>query len=157
MNFATREDIEAPIDEVFAALSDFEGFERAALRRGAAVTRTDVPPVAGVGMGWRVVFDYRGKRRTLTGRLAAMEVPSMMRFTGDATAVSGVLMLELVALSRRATRVSVSLDIEPKTLVARIFVQSLRLTKGRVNDRFAKRVKAFAMGIEDRLRSATLN
>lgn len=153
MDFSTKEDIEAPIDAVFAALQDFDGFERAAMRRGAEVVRTDVPRLTGAGIGWRVGFDYRGKRRSITGRLEAIEAPVLMRFSGVAKAFSATLTLDLVALSRRRTRVSVALSVEPKTLVARIFIQSLRLTKTRVNARFAKRVKTFARGLEDRLRT----
>ncbi len=35
MKFSTRKDIDAPIDHVFASVSDFQVYERAAMRRGA--------------------------------------------------------------------------------------------------------------------------
>ena len=44
MKFSTREDIEAPVDHVFAEVSDFAGFERRALRHGADITRLDEGP-----------------------------------------------------------------------------------------------------------------
>ena len=63
MQFSTKEDIEAPIAEVFDMLYEFESFERAAMRRGAEVRRVDDLAAPGVGMMWQAVFDLRGKRR----------------------------------------------------------------------------------------------
>lgn len=156
MKLSTKVDIEAPIDAMFGALTDFEGFERAALRRGADVVRMGQPRPNGVDQVWRLAFDYRGKRRQLTARLVALDRPNMLRFQGTAKSLDGTLVVDLVALSRRQTRITVALDITPKTLPARIFVQSLVFARGRINDRFARRIGAFAKMIEDRLRKPSL-
>ena len=156
MKFSTKVDIEAPIDDVFAALTDFDGFERAALRRGADVVRMGQPRPNGVDQVWRVTFAYRGKLRQLTARLVALDRPNALRFQGTAKSLDGQMLVDLVALSRRQTRVTVTLDIAPKTLPARIFVQSLVFARSRINERFAKRVRTFAQQIEDKLRKPTL-
>ena len=49
MKFSTRTDIAAPVEFVFAQLSDFPGFEAAARRRGAEVTRLDTLAAPGRG------------------------------------------------------------------------------------------------------------
>ena len=41
MKLASKKDVEAPIAQVWAALTDFETWERAAMRRGVEVARTD--------------------------------------------------------------------------------------------------------------------
>jgi carbon monoxide dehydrogenase subunit G len=156
MKLSTKVDIEAPIDDVFGALTDFEGFERAALRRGAEVVRMGQPRPNGVDQVWRVGFDYRGKRRLLTARLVALDRPNALRFQGTAKSLDGEMLVDLVALSRRQTRVTVAMEIKPKTLSARIFVQSLVFARSRINDRFAKRIRSFAQMIEDRLRKPSL-
>lgn len=156
MKLTTKLDVEAPIEEVFAALTDFDGFERAALRRGAEVARLERPGVSGVGQSWRVAFIYRGKRRELTARLMSKEVPTALRFQGTSKSLDGELRVDLVALSRRCTRVTVNLDIVAKTLTARIFIQSLVFARGRINDRFDKRIRLFGQSIEDGLRKPTL-
>ena len=40
MKLSTRDDIEAPLSFVFDSFADTESWERAAMRRGAEVTRT---------------------------------------------------------------------------------------------------------------------
>ena len=49
MKSSKREDIEAPIDYVYARVTDFQGFERQALRRAADLQR--VRDWAGCRMG----------------------------------------------------------------------------------------------------------
>ena len=65
MKLSTRQDIEAPLADVYAAFADVEGWERAALRRGAEVTRRDNLRGLAVGMGWLAAFIYRGKARKI--------------------------------------------------------------------------------------------
>ena len=49
MKLSSRQDIEAPVAFVFDALNDFQAWERAALRRGAEVARTDKMNVTAQG------------------------------------------------------------------------------------------------------------
>ena len=65
MKSSTREDIEAPIDYVYARVTDFQGFERQALRRGADVQRIDGGSAIRLGAAWDVAFKFRGKDRKM--------------------------------------------------------------------------------------------
>lgn len=56
MKFSTREDIDLPIDQVFAQVSDLDQFERAALRRGVKIRRMDDSAQPKVGMAWEMDF-----------------------------------------------------------------------------------------------------
>ena len=56
MKLTTRQDIEAPLDFVYARLTDFDHFERMAMRRGAEIERTDRLKTPGIGMAWRLKF-----------------------------------------------------------------------------------------------------
>jgi len=76
MKFSTKEDIEAPLEAVFEMMCDFETFERAAMRRGAEVQRTDTKTVPGVGMAWRAAFMLRGKRRQVELETVTFERPN---------------------------------------------------------------------------------
>jgi hypothetical protein len=153
MKLSTREDIEAPIEAVFEQLSDFDGFERAVLRRGAEVMRNDSLTAHGVGMSWRTVFNYRGKERRLEIVMTEYQVPDRMRIDSTSKAVEMVVEIDLVAMSRSRTRMSMSLDVRPRTIPARLVIQSLKLARQNVLKRFRKRVGEFAMEIETRAKA----
>jgi len=150
MQFSSKEDIEAPIEDVFAALSEFETFERSAIRRGIEVQRIDESAPVAPGMAWDAAFDLRGKRRKLHLTLTDYDPPETMRFESQSTGLTGVMSFELVALSPRRTRLSVVLNLAPKTLSARLFLQSLKLAKANLTKRYKLRVAEFAKHIEER-------
>jgi len=154
MKLATREDIEAPIDEVFRQLSDFDGFERAVLRRGAEVARTDELAHPGPGMNWRMEFKYRGKMRKLKLELTEHQAPDRMRIDSVSPNTNMVIEIDLVALSRNRTRMNLSLDVRPRTIPARLVIQSLKLARQNVLKRFRRRIGDFAADLEARAKSS---
>ena len=148
MKFSTREDIEAPIEHVFQAVTDFDGFERQALRRGAEVSRQDTHGRPGVGSEWKLRFAFRGKQRNVDARISQFEAPHGFLADTRSGGLEGKVSLELVALSPRRTRMQVVVDLAPKTLSARLLIQSLKFAKGNLNKRFSNRVWQFAQDIE---------
>lgn len=150
MKFSSREDIEAPIADVFEMLSDFNLYERSAMRRGAEVRRTDAMTENGVGMAWDAKFVMRGKKRTIQTQLIAYDAPSAMVFDSTAKGLESRLTIDLVALSLNRTRMAVGLELTPKSIPARLFIQSLKLGKARLTSRFKLKVAQFAKDLEDR-------
>ena len=150
MQFSSKEDIEAPIEAVFQAISDFEQFERSAIRRGIEVQRVDDAAPVAPGLAWNTAFDMRGKRRDLHLTLTGYQPPEAMEFTSESAGLGGVMTVELVALSPRRTRLGIVLTLTPKTLPARLFLQSLKLAKGNLTKRFKKKVGEFAKAVEER-------
>lgn len=150
MKFSSKEDIEAPIDRVFAALSQFESYERSAMRRGIAVQRVDPSAPVDVGLAWDVQFKMRGKQRDARLELVQFDHPVAMQVTSRTQGIDAVLQLDLLALSQTRTRMSVSLELTPTTLSARLFVQSLKLAKTNLTKRFKLKVADYAKDMEDR-------
>lgn len=150
MKFSTKEDIDAPIDAVFAMLCDFETFERAAMRRGAEVQRTDTKTVPGVGMGWRSAFSLRGKRRQVEIEMITFDKPNEMVFEARSQGLLSVMSVELVALSKSRTRIMMAFDIKPLNLSARLLVQSLKLAKTSLTKKYKLRVAEFVKTLEER-------
>lgn len=149
MIFVTTEDIEAPIDMVFRAVSDFDSFERSALRRGLEVRPFEENTPEGPVKGWNVAFQYRGKNRESVARL--MDVVQDQGFTinGNTGGIHGHMVVDLVALSKLHTRLKVTVDVSAKTLSSRLLLQSMKLAKTKLSQRFEKRVSTMAQEIED--------
>lgn len=150
MKFSAKEDIEAPIDAVFDMVSDFDVFERAAMLRGAEVRRGDAMTAPGSGMTWEAAFVLRGKRREVSLTLDKFDPPIGYAVAGDARNMTGEFTVELLALSRQRTRLAIQLDIKPKTLSARLLIQSLRLVKTKLTKRFKLRIAEYARNLEER-------
>ena len=155
MIFTTHEDIEAPIEYVFAQVSDFAEIERAILKRGAEVQRKVDQTPPGVGMAWEIAFDLRDKRREIEMTLVAYDPFDSMCFDVVSPSMDGGLVLELLALSRGRTRLTLKSKLKPKNLSARLMVQSLKLARKNLTQRYEMRVASFARDVEVRyIRSA---
>ncbi|HGG05428.1 MAG TPA: SRPBCC family protein [Aliiroseovarius sp.] len=150
MQFSAREDVEAPIDAVFRAITDFEGFERAMLRRGAEIARTDSLPAPGQGMSWQVQFDFRNRRRSAEVILSELDIPNRMVLLAKSGGVDADFKVDLVPLSRSRTRMDIVSELTPTGLSARLFLQPLKLARSKMSNRFRKRVAKFAVSVEDR-------
>lgn len=150
MKFSGRTDIEAPIAYVFDMLTDFDYWERAAMRRGADVARTDKLKAAGAGMSWHLRFGWRGRERQLQMKLETLERPHLIAFAGDGPSVTLGIHCELMELSAKRCRMIVQTEVKPKTLAARLFIQSMKLARGKVMKRYDARLKSAATLIEAR-------
>lgn len=150
MKFTTKEDVEVPIEAVFDMLCDFESFERSAMRRGAEVQRVDQMTRPGVGMTWKVAFDLRGKRREMELEMVSFERPEEMVLESTSPGLLGQMKFELMPLSRSRTRVLVELEVKPLNLSARLLVQSLKLAKTSLTNKYKQRVAEYAKSMEDR-------
>lgn len=148
MKLSTREDIEAPIDYVFGRASDFASFEKRALRQGAQVSQRNEGPVQ-TGNIWDISFQFRGRSRKVEAKLTQLDPPQIIEIESDSDGLIALTQVELIALSPARTRVMVSFDLRAKTLTGRLLVQSLKLAKSKLSNRFNARVKDYAEDVED--------
>ncbi|MFM2391763.1 MAG: hypothetical protein RLZZ437_3318 [Pseudomonadota bacterium] len=152
MKIASRHDIEAPPDFVFQTLTDFDSWERSAMRRGADVTRTDKLTALGPGLSWLVRFRFRGKDRKLSVKLTGLDAPTRLSFALSGGLFDATNIVDLMELGATRTRMVVVSEAKPKTLAARLILQSLRLARNRVQRRVDKRIGMIGTEIEERYR-----
>ena len=148
MKFSTREDIEAPIEYVFSRMTDFDGLERQAMRRGIEVKRKN-PEIGNVkGAAWRLKVPFRGKLRDLDAELIQFDATNVICVEAVSGGLRMEVTIELLALSPARTRVGFGYEVRPESLSARILVQSVKFAKATLTKRFKKRVANFCKYIE---------
>ncbi|MGL5008614.1 MAG: SRPBCC family protein [Paracoccaceae bacterium] len=152
MKVASRHDIEAPPAFVFDTLTDFDSWERSAMRRGADVTRTDKLTTVTAGLAWLIRFRFRAKDRKLAVRLTSVDAPARLSFAISGNMFEATSIIDLMELGAKRTRLVVVSEAKPKSLAARLILQSLRLARARVQRRVDGRIGAIASEIEDRYR-----
>ncbi len=141
MKIEIFEDVAAPAEFVFRRLTDFSRHERQAIRRGAEVKRVAGEGDAGVGSAWEISFVYRGKQRNAKAEIVEWKAPERFRIKAVSGGLDSATVVDVVALSRTQTRVNVVIDLEPKTLTARLLVQSLKLARGGVTGKLKARLR----------------
>lgn len=150
MKLTGKIDLEVPARFVFDMLADHSAWEREALRRGAEIERPADMPSAGVGAGWKLRFRFRGRVRKVLLKIEEMLPDSRMALSFEGQALEGGSELDILTLSARRSRLRVSVTVRPKTLAARLFLNTLRLAKRRVQKRLDMRLVQLAARIEDR-------
>ena len=151
MQVTATEDVDAPLEHVFAELTAFDVLERRAMRRGIDVRRTFRSPEPKAGDGWDVQFRFRGKERTARIMLEQYQPPQLLQFSGKSGGLETETLIELVPLSPRRTRVNMVLKMSPKTLSARLLVQSFKLARSGINRKVKTRMSEYAREIESKL------
>jgi len=150
MDISTKVDVNAPAYYIFDCLSDFQSFEKAALRRGADVQRVDAGTQLGVGSRWDVGFKFRGKHRDLIVEMTEYKVPELATYLATGQGIRASMRIELVPMSKSRTRMVTDIKMEAKTLPARLLLQSAKLAKGQVKKRFDGMMADFAEQLEQR-------
>lgn len=156
MKLAAKYDVDAPVDFVFRELMDFDAWERMAIRRGAEVVRSDTLATPGAGMEWLANFTYRGKPRSAKIRLETLTKDSLLGLKLRSSLVDVDMAIELLDLAVARTRITVRSEVKPKTIAARIYLQTLRLARKKVDAAYAQRIAQLAVEMEDRYRRPAL-
>ncbi|MGL4238543.1 hypothetical protein [Tabrizicola sp.] len=150
MKLTAKTDLEVPAAFVFASLIDHVSWEREAVRNGVEVERPEGSPQTGVGAAWRIRAHFRGRSRKILIKIEDLQPDQRLGFAVDSPSAEGTISLEVMVLSPRRSRLRSDVEIKPKTLAARLFINTMRLAKGRVVSRFESRLGKLGARIKER-------
>lgn len=150
MKLTAKTDLEVPAAFVFATLVDHASWEREAVRNGAEIERPPGTPAAGLGAAWRIRGHFRGKPRKVLLKIEELTENQRVVLSIDSPSIEGSARFEVMVLSPRRSRLRVDVEIKPRTLAARLFINTMRLAKGRVQAKFETRLGQMGGRIKDR-------
>jgi hypothetical protein len=150
MKLSAKTEIDVPVGFVFDSLADHDHWMAEARRRGAEVEPLADRPLSGVGAGWRLRFPFRGKVRNVLLWIEDLRPGQDLAYAFEGKAFEGRALMELTALSARRTRLRVGLTVKPRTLAARLLINTLRLARRKVQARYDKRLGQLAGLIQAR-------
>lgn len=154
MKLTAKTDLDAPIGFVYECLLDHPHWEHQAAERGIDVERPAEMPMSGVGAGWLVRLPYRGKLVKMLLRLVEVRKDESLGFELESNTIEGGFVISVMALSPRRTRLHMQLDVRPRTLAARVVLNTMRLAKGRVQARLDMRIQQMGTQIAQRFAAA---
>lgn len=149
MRLEDSTDIEVPAQQVFRSLTDIDHFQRLGMRHGLMLRQVEGATVQ-AGAKWVAEFPFRGQMRQLTCRIDSLDAPRAITLSGKSGGYEYGAVIALTALSRTTTRLRVDVEVKPKSLAARILLQTMKLARSRLRNRFAQRLNAFGALIEQR-------
>jgi hypothetical protein len=155
MQMSTTEVLHGHIEKVFEALCDFPAAERAAMDRGVTVQRLDALGAAAEGVRWTLGFFARGRDREAEIELTKFTRPTLMRYEGH---VGGLLFEATVACrvaDSNATEVTVTTKLRARSMSAKVLIQSMKLARARVVQRYRKAIRRQLREVEARLEATT--
>ncbi|MFD0981790.1 MULTISPECIES: SRPBCC family protein [Tropicimonas] len=148
MKLSTQEEIDAPIERIWAAVTNAGDYERQVRRKGVEVTRHSEGADLGVGTTWTAKFDFRGLQRELHTEISTFDAPNLLVLDSVVGGVDAVAQVELTELPGNRTRLAASVDMKPTSIPGRVLIQTLRLAKTTLTNRFQRRVRRFAREME---------
>lgn len=148
MKLNAREEIAAPIEDVFGALLCFDRFERIAVERGVVVQRHAGTGDGALGTVWDLRTELFGKMLDLRLEVTRVAPPEALSLAMTSPGIAGSIDCTLDALSAGRTRMTLSVEISPQSLGARLLLKPLQLAQASVNERFGDRVALIVRQIE---------
>lgn len=143
MKFSTRVETDRSSEDLFGVIGDFSRTERALMARGIGARRLDPLQQPGTGAGWVLDFLWRGSPRQVWLEVTRFDRPSHIVLEGHSDLFNLSIAMTLVPLSRSRTRLLFETEIRPRTMRARLLLQTAKLGKAQLDRKYDQRIADF--------------
>ena len=145
MIFTSSAPVAAPRDFVFARACEFDRLARAVEGRGAQVREAFTPEGA---PRYEIQYPFRQAMWPAALELKATNPPDTIDVAIEAAAVLALAEVAFLEGEGAGSRVELKVTMSPRTMQGRLFLGSLHVVRGRVQERLDEDLAALARGAE---------
>ena len=139
MKIGATKDFKRARGKVFDSFADPVRMDAVFGEKGANLRREGP---GGPGTVWHLDVVSGGKERAIAITLVDMEKPDVIRMRLTSEMVDADVAFVFSDLPERGCQVSAEIDLAPRTLTARVAIQTLRLAKGKVEQKIQRTLMA---------------
>lgn len=139
MRIGGSKDFKRARGKVFDSFADPARMDAVFGERGANLRREGP---GGPGTVWHLDVESGGKQRPMTITMVDMQKPETMRMRVTSEMLDADVAFVFSELPGGNSQVCTEIDLEPRTLTARIGIQTLRLAKGKVEHKIHRALLA---------------
>lgn len=139
MKIGASRDFKRARGKVFDSFADPAQMDKVFGEQGANLRREGP---GGPGTVWHLDVVSGGKTRPMVITLVDMEKSEAMRMRVTSEMVDADVAFAFADLPERGCQVSAEIDLAPRTLTARVAIQTLRLAKGKVEQKIQRALMA---------------
>jgi len=139
MKIGASRDFKRARAKVFDSFADPAQMDKVFGEQGANLRREGA---GGPGTVWHLDVVSGGKVRPMIITLIDMEKPVAMQLRVTSEMVDADVVFAFADLPERGCQVSAEIDLAPRTLTARVAIQTLRLAKGKVEQKIQRALMA---------------
>lgn len=136
MKFKLSEDIDVPREAVWESFTAFDAIEAEITSHGVTLNRVGNWSAVAQGVAWRGEATVRGRMRKITAEVKAYTPQEVCVIESRIGGMHSHHEMRFIALSPVTTRVAMVLDLSAATLSARLLLQTLKLSRRRILQRF---------------------
>ena len=135
MKIAATKDFKRPRGKVFGTFADPARMDAVLGSFGKNLRREGS---GGVGTVWHLDVVSAGNERPVASTLAGRDAPGVLNLRVTSEMVDADVAFVFTDLPERGCQVAAELDLAPHTLAARVGIQTLRLAKGKVEQKIQR-------------------
>lgn len=142
MKLKVSDDVGRSADAAFTVITDYTPIENQLHDAGYKLARVGAWEVASLGAAWSGTGEIRGQRQDIEAEITGWEQGRAVTILVKIGGLRVSHTTRIIPLGEAAAQIEITAELKPRTLSARVFVQGLKLARGRILSAMERRLSS---------------